>query len=78
MKGKQENNIMCNDDQKKELLLEQIKKAVALRLELWQTIGRMRELQNCMFDPEEWLENMACCLDSANDVTLSDVEDFCS
>ena len=69
---------MCNDDQKKQILLEQIKKAVSLRIELWETIRRIRELQKCSFDPEEWLENVACCLDSANEVTLSDVEDFCS
>ncbi len=69
---------MQSDENKKEILLEQIKKAVSLRLELWQTLHRIREIHVCTFDPEVWLEDMACCLDSADEVTLADVEHFCS
>jgi hypothetical protein len=69
---------MHNDDEKKNLLLEQIKKAVYLRLELWKVLHRIQEIHTCTFDPEIWLEDMSCCLDSADEVTLSDVEAFCS
>jgi len=69
---------MHNDDEKKTLLLEHIKKAVYLRLELWKTLHTIREIHTCTFDPEIWLEDMSCCLDSADEVTLSDVEAFWS
>jgi len=67
-----------NKDNKAQVLLQEIKKAVALRMELLETIARIKELHFCTFDPEEWIENTSSCVDSANDVMPSDVEDFCS
>ena len=67
-----------NKDNKAQVLLQEIKKAVSLRIELLETIARIKELHFCTFDPEEWIENMSLCVESGDDLTLSDVEDFCS
>jgi hypothetical protein len=40
-----------NKDDKAQVLLQEIKKAVSLRIELLETIARIKELHFCTFDP---------------------------
>jgi hypothetical protein len=61
---------------KRELLLQELKKAVCLQIELWEAVDYLEELTDSDFDPLIWIQTTSTDVDAGADLTMSDVDDY--
>ena len=62
--------------QKRELLLQELKRAVCLQIELWEAVDYLEKLTDSDFDPLIWIQAASTDVDSGADLTMSDVDDY--
>jgi len=64
------------DPNKRDLLLGQMKKAVSLQIEFWDSISRLEELIDFECDPTLWVQVVATDVNTAEELTMEDVDKF--
>jgi hypothetical protein len=57
-------------------LLRKLTKAVCLQIELWDTVADLEALVDTDFDPLAWVQTTSTDVESGNDLTMADVDDY--
>ncbi len=61
---------------KRELLLQELKRAICLQIELWDAVNYLEEITDFDFDPLIWIQATSTDVDAGTDLTMSDVDDY--
>lgn len=59
-----------------ELILKELRTAVDLQIELWETTERIREMVSGDWDPVEWVQHTSIFADSGMELGESDLDEF--